>query len=144
MNDLSRLRPQTDQALAAGREAHRYAQAALEALRRAKGWGIYDLLGGGLVSGLIKHGKMGDAQRQINGLRQALARFHQAADGLRIYSNASAELSGFWRAADLIWDGPFSDFMAQRQISEAQRSLERMDSQLLQAICALEAARQRM
>lgn len=92
MNDLSRLRPQTDQALAAGREAHRYAQAALEALRRAKGWGIYDLLGGGLVSGLIKHEKI----------------------------------------------------MALRQISEAQRSLERMDSQLLQAIRALEAARQRM
>lgn len=144
MNDLSRLRPQTDQALAAGREAHRYAQAALEALRRAKGWGIYDLLGGGLVSGLIKHGKMDDAQRQINGLRQALARFHQAADGLRIYSNASAELSGFWCAADLLWDGPFSDFMALRQISEAQRSLERTDSQLLQAIRALKAARQRM
>ena len=78
MNDLSRLRPQTDQALAAGREAHRYAQAALEALRRAKGWGIYDLLGGGLVSGLIKHGKMDDAQRQINGLRQALARHQRA------------------------------------------------------------------
>ncbi len=39
MNDLSRLRPQTDQALAAGREAHRYAQAALEALRRAQGLG---------------------------------------------------------------------------------------------------------
>lgn len=144
MNDLPSLRRQADCAIAAGREAHRYARAALEALRRAKGWGVYDMLGGGLVSGLIKHGKMDEAQRQIDGLRRALARFRQAADGLRIFCDASAELSGFWRAADLLWDGPLSDFLALRRIDQAQRSLERTDGQILQAIRALEAALQRV
>ena len=34
-------------------------------LDSARGWGIFDMLGGGTISTLIKHSKMGDARRCI-------------------------------------------------------------------------------
>lgn len=49
-------------------EAIEAADVALNHLERAKrslssasGWGLFDTLGGGFISGLIKHGKMNDA-----------------------------------------------------------------------------------
>ena len=60
-NEASLLR-ETEEALRAGQEAHRQAQQVLDTLRSAKGWGVYDLLGGGMISGLIKHSRMDQAQ----------------------------------------------------------------------------------
>lgn len=50
-------------------EAIEAADVALDHLERAKrclssasGWGLFDTLGGGFISGLIKHSKMSDAE----------------------------------------------------------------------------------
>lgn len=63
-SNLQSLIYETDQAIQAGQAAHVQAQQALSTLRSAKGWGVYDLLGGGLLSGLIKHSRMDKAERK--------------------------------------------------------------------------------
>ena len=47
MSDYASLLRETEEAIGAGQEAHRQAQQVLDSLRSARGWGIYDLLGGG-------------------------------------------------------------------------------------------------
>lgn len=64
-SNLQSLIYETDQAIQAGQAAHVQAQQALSTLRSAKGWGVYDLLGGGLLSGLIKHSRMDKAEQEI-------------------------------------------------------------------------------
>ena len=55
-NDASLLR-ETEEAIRAGQEAHRQAQQVLNTLRSAKGWGVYDLLGGGMLSCMLRSGR---------------------------------------------------------------------------------------
>ena len=105
MSDYASLLRETEEAIGAGQEAHRQAQQVLDSLRSARGWGIYDLLGGGMLSGLMKHSRMDRAQQQLESLRQALLeRFNRELKDMQVQCSASAELSGFWRVADLAWD----------------------------------------
>lgn len=142
-NEASLLR-ETEEALRAGQEAHRQAQQVLDTLRRAKGWGVYDLLGGGMISGLIKHSRMDKAQRQLEDFRRALERFSRELKDVSVRCSASAELSAFWRIADLAWDGLISDWTVLSRISDAKAQVEQTDTQLLQVLDRLQQTRRRV
>lgn len=88
-SNLQSLIYETDQAIQAGQAAHVQAQQALSTLRSAKGWGVYDLLGGGLLSGLIKHSRMDKAEQEIAQLRRALDRFNRELRDVRVRCDAS-------------------------------------------------------
>ena len=62
-----------NEAIAAGERALTSLRAAREELRSAGNWGLVDLFGGGMISGLVKHSKMGNAQRYME--QAKLARF---------------------------------------------------------------------
>lgn len=142
-NDASLLR-ETEEAIRAGQEAHSQAQNVLDTLRSAKGWGVYDLLGGGMLSGLIKHSRMDKAQQQMEDFRRALERFNRELKDVRVQCSASAELSAFWRIADLAWDGLISDWTVLSKISTAKARVEKTDAQILQALDQLQQTRKRV
>jgi hypothetical protein len=142
-NDASLLR-ETEEAIRAGQEAHSQAQNVLDTLRSAKGWGVYDLLGGGMLSGLIKHSRMDKAQQQMEDFRRALERFNRELKDVRVQCSASAELSAFWRIADLAWDGLISDWTVLSKISTAKARVEQTDAQLMQALDQLQQTRRRV
>ena len=62
-----------NEAIASGERALTSLRAAREELRSAGNWGLVDLFGGGMISGLVKHSKMGNAQRYME--QAKLARF---------------------------------------------------------------------
>lgn len=144
MSDYASLLRETEEAIGAGQEAHRQAQQVLDSLRSARGWGIYDLLGGGMLSGLMKHSRMDRAQQQLESLRQALERFNRELKDMQVQCSASAELSGFWRVADLAWDGLISDWTVLSKISDARTRVEQTDAQILQALDRLQQMRRRV
>ena len=144
MSDYASLLRETEETIGAGQEAHRQAQQVLDSLRSARGWGIYDLLGGGMLSGLMKHSRMDRAQQQLESLRQALERFNRELKDMQVQCSASAELSGFWRVADLAWDGLISDWTVLSKISDARTRVEQTDAQILQALDRLQQMRRRV
>ena len=144
MSDYASLLRETEEAIGAGQEAHRQAQQVLDSLRSARGWGVYDLLGGGMISGLIKHSRMDKAQRQLEDFRRALERFNRELKDVRVQCSASAELSDFWRVADLMWDGLISDWTVLSKISDARARVEQTDTQLLQVLGRLQQTRRRV
>ena len=63
------------EAIEAGERALRSLRQAKSDLNSARGWGIYDLLGGGMISTLIKHSRMNHAEDNINQAKWELQKF---------------------------------------------------------------------
>lgn len=116
-------------------EAIEAADVALDHLERAKrslsiasGWGLFDTLGGGFISGLIKHSKMSDAEHEINEAKKALAKFSKELCDVDGYS--SVHINGFSTFGDLFCDGFLMDVIVQSQIGTAKRECENAISQV--------------
>jgi hypothetical protein len=116
-------------------EAVEAADVALEHLERAKrslssasGWGLFDTLGGGFISGLIKHSKMDDAEHEINEAKKALSRFSKELRDVDGYS--SVHINGFLTFGDLFCDGFLMDVIVQSQIGKAKRECDNAISQV--------------
>ena len=110
------------------REAREAGIRALNSLRRAqkyldsaRGWGIYDILGGGMISSLIKHSKLGDAQRCIEQAQADLDEFRQE---LMDVDLPWVQADNFLSIADCFFDNFLADFMVQQRIKEARRRVE--------------------
>ncbi len=110
-------------------EAIQAADVALEHLERARkclssasGWGLFDTLGGGFLSGLIKHGKMNDAEYEIKQAKKALEKFSKELRDVQGY--ASVHINGFLTFGDLFCDGFLMDVLVQAQIGKAKRECE--------------------
>ena len=142
-SNLQSLINETNQAIEAGQAAHTTDQIA-NSLGSAEGWGIYDLPGGGLLSGLIKHSRMDEAERELDQLRYDLDRFNRELRDVRVRCDATTELSAFWRLTDIVWDNFFSDWTALNQISEAKSNVERTDARIQDILRQLQSIREDM
>ena len=110
------------------REAREAGIRALNSLRRAqsdlnsaRNWGIFDLLGGGMISSLVKHSKLSDAQRHIDQARYDLDDFRRELMDVHV---PDVQIDGFLSFADFFFDGFLADFMVQSRINDARARLE--------------------
>ena len=113
-------------------EAIRAGERALDSLREAKGklnsarnWGIYDILGGGMISSLVKHSKMSSANEWVERANYDLKRFAKElrdVDEEGLYVQAGSLAS----TMDIFFDNVFSDFIVQNRINEARAEIDRM------------------
>jgi len=116
-------------------EAIEAADVALDHLEKAKrcissasGWGLFDTLGGGFISGLIKHSKMSDAENEIDKAKRALEKFSKELRDVDGYS--SVHINGFLTFGDLFCDGFLMDVIVQSQIGKAKRECENAINQV--------------
>lgn len=114
------------------REAIRAGEAALNALRSAKNelnsaknWGIYDILGGGMLSTLIKHNKMGNAESCIREAQYKLDAFHKELNDVRSDIGADLSTGDFLSFADWFFDGFIADVMVQNRINRVRDEVDR-------------------
>jgi len=121
-----------NQALQAGERAKISLQNALNCLNGARGWGIVDILGGGLISTFLKHSKMNKASEFINQAKLDLQTFARELNDLHMFDNIDINTGDFWGFADWFFDGFLSDFLIQQRINEArsqvQQAIYRVDN----------------
>ncbi len=110
------------EAIAAADDALEHLNSARSYLGSAKNWGIVDMLGGGLISGLVKHSKMGNAEREIEAARSALKRFSKELRDVSGYS--SIHINEFLTFVDFVFDGFLADVFVQSKISEARKQCD--------------------
>ena len=103
------------------RDAEQELTEAQSRLSSARGWGIYDILGGGMISSLIKHSKLGAAQRCIEQAQADLDEFRQE---LMDVDLPWVQADNFLSFADCFFDNFLADFMVQQRINEARRRVE--------------------
>lgn len=117
------LETEIAQALDAGRAARHTADSILSSLDSAEGWGTFDLFGGGLITDLVKHGHLDDAQDKVETLQTQLRRFKTELTDVSIQADVQAQVDGFLRFADYFFDGLFADWMVLDHIHGAQSQI---------------------
>ena len=139
-----KLLTEINEAIEAGRDAQMRLRRIQETLRSAKGWGIYDLLGGGLISGMMKRIRMEKAQQQIEELRGSLERFNSELKDVQVQCNTSAELSAWLNITDLVLDDPLSDWLSLSEIKDAKAEIDRTEKEVTALLARLESSREKL
>lgn len=127
------------EAIAAADDAMDSLERADSLLRSARNWGVWDMLGGGFLSGLIKRSKMREAGAEMESARQALLRFRRELEDVdRIIDPgfANFDLTAF---GDLFLDGFLFDLLAQGRIADARRQVEEAMNEVRSIKARLEA-----
>ncbi len=88
-------------------------------LRSASGWGIVDLLGGGLLSSIIKHNDMSDAKKHIEESREALKVFSDELKDVDESLNINLGEVDLMYFADVFLDNGLIDLLVQGSIADA-------------------------
>ena len=90
-------------------------------LRKARNWGIYDIIGGGFFSSLIKHSKIDNARTCIERAKYDLQKF---SDELRDVSyNLDVDIGSFLTFFDLM-DSFLADVLVQSKLAYASHKIE--------------------
>lgn len=112
-------------------KALQLADKALEALENAKidlksasGWGIVDLLGGGLFTSLIKHNDMDDAQIHMNQAKESLMKLSDELKTINHDLDFQFDMLDFTDVLDIFVDNLFSDLLVQSSISQARDKID--------------------
>ncbi|PAV28883.1 hypothetical protein CIL05_14755 [Virgibacillus profundi] len=124
--DIQAYITELNEAINAG-ETVKYALAnAVTSLESASGWGTFDMFGGGMISGAIKHSHIDEATAYIHQAQTKMRSFQKELLDVNETAQLHVDISGLLKFADFFFDGILSDWMVQGRI---QDSLEQARSQ---------------
>lgn len=123
MEGIVNDRKEINEAIAAGEQALNSLYAAQEKLDSAKGWGWADLLGGGFLTGMIKHSRIEDASRCMEDAKYHLKVFQKELNDIHLSMDLRMEVGGFLSFADFFFDGLVADYLVQSKIEDARRQV---------------------
>jgi hypothetical protein len=129
------------EAEAAGKAVLAKIEIAEEKLDSAHGWGTWDILGGGLVSDVMKHSYLDDAQAAVNSIQTLLHHFHTELADIKLDENLSVQIDGFTKFADFFFDGIFSDWAVQSRINSSIEDIASLHSNIDRVMDKLNALR---
>ena len=129
------------EAIAAGRTAKNSLGRAEVLLNKAKDWGTFDMLGGGLLSTAMKHTRIDEARSAIHEAQRDLRRFQTELLDVRRDVNIEIELGSLLTFADYFFDNLITDWMVQGRIKRAIEELENKSSHINHLIRKLEEER---
>ena len=113
-----------NEAIRAGERARQSLTEARGKLDSAGNWGLLDLLGGGLISGFMKHSRMSDASQYVEQAKADLRAFEQELGDIRDIEGLNVEIDGFLTFADFFFDGLLADLLVQSKISDAKQAVD--------------------
>jgi hypothetical protein len=120
MNNLERK--EIEEAIDAANDALYHLNGARSYLNSAGNWGLLDIFGGNLLTGLFKHSKMQKAEYEIQEAKYALQKFSRELRDVSGYS--SIHIDDFLTFADFFFDGLIADLFVQSKISDAKRQVD--------------------
>lgn len=93
-------------------------------LQSAKNWGLFDMLGGGVLTTFFKHSKMDDARYEMERAKRALQDFRKELADVDQRLHLSLEIGDFLTFADYFFDGLIADWLVQSKIQDAKAQVE--------------------
>ncbi len=90
-------------------------------LRKARNWGIYDIIGGGFLSSIIKHSKVDNARACIERAKYDLQAFNRELQDVSYGLNV--DMGGLLTFFDVM-DNFFADLLVQSKIADASRQVD--------------------
>ena len=124
------------EAIEAGESALRSLREAKHELNKARGWGIYDIVNGGLLTTLIKHSKINKAEHLVNEAKWELSKFAKELQDVENVTGGNFGIGDFATFADFFFDGMLADFYVQSKINRARaqvdEAIRRVESVLME------------
>lgn len=114
----------------AGWQAKQALEKALENMRNASVWGVLDLLGGNLLSGMMKYHKLDHAQEYIEQAKLTIRKFQKELRDIHLPADMQININGFIRAADYLCDNVFVDIFVQSKIKKSIEKMEYVENQI--------------
>lgn len=102
----------------------------LSSLDSAKGWGTWDMMGGGLISDMAKHSHLDKAQRQVENLQVQLRRFKTELTDVTVHADMQVRIDGFLGFADYFFDGLFADWAVLDRIGRSMTQVQDTKKQI--------------
>lgn len=118
------------EALAAGQEAMTRADEIMASLSDAEGWGTWDMLGGGMLSSLMKYEAIDQAQAKVEGLQLALRRFRTELVDVSIDADLNFTMDGTTQFFDVFFDNIFTDWAVMDEIGKSQNRVGQLRDQI--------------
>ena len=115
---------QVKDAIRAANEALEHLHEAADQLGSAESWGIFDMLGGGILATAAKHSRIDDAMDEVEAAQSAISLFSKK---LAVLSKSAASDQGigdFLKFTDYVGGGILADYLVQRKIYQLQTIVE--------------------
>ena len=125
-----------NEAVTAGERALDSLKTAKSKLDSARAWGIYDILGGGLISSVIMHGQIDNANEWMEQANHDLRKFTKElrnVPGEYLHVQTGDLIS----MLDIFCDNFFSDIMVQERINDARNRIDQVIDQVQQTVWSL-------
>lgn len=126
------------EAIDAGNRALDALDEALGHLKTARGLGVWDMLGGGFLSSLLKHSKMDAAQGAMQQAEQELRNFSRELANVQMSLDFQVNFDGMTQFFDMFCDNFFVDWMVQDQIVQAQKQVADARQRVWEAVQQLQ------
>ena len=130
-------RKEIQEAIQAGNDALAALCEAEQHLSSARGFGIWDMLGGGFISSMMKHSRMDAAQKSVNDAQYALQRFSRELEDVQMHGTVQINFSGFVQFIDVFCDNFLVDIMVQSKIRQTQESIAEIKGQIQRILTRL-------
>ena len=110
------------EAIDAGEKSLKSLRKAQQYLNSAGTWGLFDMFGGNLITGIMKHSKISNASRCIDDARYDLRKFQRELKDVDTIV-PEVNVGDFLTFADFFWDGFVADILVQSKISKGKKQV---------------------
>ena len=138
MNEVMTREQEIREAIAAGKRAYSALTEAERYLDTAKGWGLWDLMGGGFISSMIKHSKMDEAQRCMERAQHELQNFSRELRDVEGTPYMQINCDSLTKFFDVFCDNFLVDLIVQSRIRDAKRSVGEAKESVHRTVLQLE------
>jgi hypothetical protein len=121
LGELKANQKELTEAIEAGNRALALLRKVQDSLGNAQGWGVWDMLGGGLIATAVKHSRIDDARQHVHSAQQALHWFVRELKDVNphLLTDITIDISGFATFADYFFDGLITDWIVQSRINDS-------------------------
>lgn len=100
-------------------------------LKKARNWGIYDILNGSTFSSFIKHKRISKAERNLKIIKKEIHILENELSDLNLNIASQINTSSLNKFLDIFSDNIFSDLFTQSNINTALKNIQNLKSNLI-------------
>lgn len=138
--DIQSYLKELKEAISAGGYVTAALERAIDSLESAKGWGTWDMIGGGVISTAIKHDHINKAEDNIHIAQHRMRSFQkELLDVDELTNDIDVDMSNLLKFADFFFDGFIVDWMVQGRIKDSLLETENQLKQVNEILIKLES-----
>jgi hypothetical protein len=136
--DLNLQLKEISEAITAGKIVIAGMNEIIDSLESAEGWGLWDLLGGGMLSTAVKHSRINDARASVIDVQNNVSQFKRELTDVQKKIDLKIDIGELASFADFFFDGLIIDWLVQSKIEASLEQSKKAQKMIVQAVKEIE------